>query len=54
VEFVEIEGFLLTKNRLEKAEACLWNESPYLAPGLGVTKLINVGNMIWVTLCCAI
>jgi hypothetical protein len=34
-------------------EANSLNKSSCLAPALGVTKFINVRDMIWVTLCCA-
>jgi hypothetical protein len=34
-------------------EAGLLNKSSCLAPALGVTKFIIVGDMILVTLCCA-
>ena len=36
-----------------KAEAGLLNKSSCLAPALGVTKFILVGDMILVTLCCS-
>jgi hypothetical protein len=35
------------------SEAGLLNKSSHLAAALGVTKLIKIISMFWVTLCCA-
>ncbi len=35
------------------SEASLLNKSSHLAPALGVTTIVNVRDVILVTLCCA-
>jgi hypothetical protein len=36
----------------KKPEAGSYNRSSFLAPALGVTKVLFVTDMIWATLCC--